>query len=203
MSNLPNQEQDVKQQFIKLLIEIGPVFVFIWANKHYSDENGMGGAVPAIKVFMIAMAISLIASKIYLGKISRMLLASGALVGFFGALSIYFDDEFFMKIKPTVLYGIFATVLLGGVLGKKAFLKNVFKMGLPPMKDEGWLILSRNWGIYFLICAILNEIIWRNFSFADWLWAKLWLFIPLSFVFAFTQVPVMMKHQIEEENVDD
>ncbi len=186
-------------QIVKLLIEIGPVIVFIWANGHYSDENGMGGAIPAIKIFMVAMAISMVFAKIFLKKITPMLWASGALVGIFGGLAIYFDDEIFMKLKPTILYGLFAVLLLGGVAAGKAFLKNIMAVGMPPMEDVGWLKLSRNWGIYFLACALLNEYIWRNFSFEDWLWAKLWVFIPLSFVFAITQMPLMMKYMIEEE----
>ena len=84
-------------QIIKLLIEIGPVIVFITANSYYSGEDGVGGAIPATKIFMVAMIISMICSKIFLKKITAMLWASSLLVGVFGGLAIYFDDAIFIK----------------------------------------------------------------------------------------------------------
>jgi|TARA_R110002096_G_scaffold436096_2_gene667427 intracellular septation protein len=190
-------------QIIKLFIEIGPVIVFITANSYYSDESGVGGAIPATKIFIVAMIISMICSKIFLKKITAMLWASSVLVGLFGGLAIYFDNEIFIKLKPTILYGLFSILLLGGVLTGRAFIRNVLEAGFPPMEDIAWMKMSRNWGLYFLGCALLNEYIWRNYSFEDWLWAKLWVFIPLSFVFAMAQMPIITKHLLEEENEEN
>ncbi len=189
-------------QIIKLLIELGPLVVFFYANSHYSDENGVGGLIPATQVFMVAMAISMVASKILLKKIAVMLWISAGLVGVFGGLTVYFDSEIFIKIKPTILYTLFAITLLGGVAFGKPLLKNLMEAGMPPIEEIAWMKMSRNWGLFFICCAILNEVLWRNLSNADWISAKIWVFMPLSFVFAFAQMPIIMKHQIEEDEAE-
>ncbi|MDG1995005.1 MAG: septation protein A [Emcibacteraceae bacterium] len=189
-------------QIIKLLIELGPIVVFFYANGQYSDENGVGGIIPATKVFMVAMAVSMVCSKIFLKKIAMMLWISAVLVGVFGGLTIYFDSEIFIKIKPTILYTFFALVLLVGYAMGKPFMKTLMEAGFPPIEDIAWMKMSRNWGLYFLFSAILNEILWRNLSNADWLAAKIWVFMPMSFIFAMAQMPIIMKHQIEEPKDD-
>lgn len=189
-------------QIIKLLIELGPIIVFFYANGEYSDENGAGGIIPATKVFMVAMAVSMICSKIFLKKIAVMLWVSAALVGVFGGLTIYFDSEVFIKIKPTILYSFFAVILLGGYAMGKPFMKTLMEAGLPPIEEIAWMKISRNWGLFFVFSAILNEALWRNLSNADWIAAKLWIFMPLSFIFAMSQMPMIMKHQIKEAEED-
>lgn len=191
------------KQVIKLIIEMGPIIVFFYANGQYSDDTGSGGIIPATKVFMVAMAISMVCSKIFLKKIAMMLWISAGLVGVFGGLTIYFDSEIFIKIKPTILYTFFATTLLGGYAMGKPLLKNLMEAGFPPLEQIAWMKMSRNWGIFFIASAVLNEILWRNLSNADWIAAKLWIFMPLSFVFAMAQMPIIMKHQIPEEEAED
>ncbi|MBT5187324.1 MAG: septation protein A [Kordiimonadaceae bacterium] len=190
------------KQIIKLLIEMGPLVVFFYANSHYADETGAGGIIPATKIFMVAMAISMVCSKIFLKKIATMLWVSAFLVGIFGGLTIYFESELFIKIKPTILYSLFSIILLGGYARGKPLLKNLMEAGFPPMEQIAWMKMSRNFGYYFIGCAILNEIVWRNFTNEEWLWAKLWIFMPLSFIFMMTQMPMVMKHQIEEPEKD-
>lgn len=190
------------KQIIKLLIELGPLVVFFYANGQYADENGVGGLVPATKIFMVAMVISMICSKIFLKKIAMMLWVSAGLVSVFGGLTIYFDSEVFIKIKPTILYCLFAATLLGGYAVGKPFIKNLMEAGFPPIEDIAWMKMSRNWGLFFIGCAVLNEILWRNLSNSDWIAAKVWVFMPLSFIFAMAQMPLIMKHQIEEDPED-
>lgn len=190
-------------QIVKLLIELGPIAVFFYANGHYADENGLGGIIPATKVFMIAMAISMVCSKIFLKKIAAMLWISAALVAIFGGLTIYFDNELFIKLKPTILYTLFGGTLIGGVLAGKPLLRNLMEAGFPPIEEIAWIKMSRNWGLFFFGCAILNEILWRNLSNADWIAAKIWVFMPLSFIFAMAQMPIVLKHQIEEEGAEE
>ncbi|MBT5384502.1 MAG: septation protein IspZ [Kordiimonadaceae bacterium] len=189
-------------QIIKLLIELGPLIIFFYANNHFSDETGVGGLIPATKIFMIAMPISMICSKIFLKKIAPMLWISAGFISVLGGLTIYFDSEIFIKIKPTIVYLLFSSILLGGYAYGKPFIKTLFEAGLPPIKEIAWLKISRNWGIYFIFAAMLNEYIWRNYSNADWLWAKIWVFMPLSLIFAMSQMPLIMKHVIEEEVED-
>ncbi|MDG1708947.1 MAG: septation protein A [Emcibacteraceae bacterium] len=189
-------------QIVKLLIELGPIVVFFYANGQYSDDNGVGGIIPATKVFMVAMAISMVCSKIFLKKVAVMLWVSAALVGVFGGLTIYFDSEIFIKIKPTILYTFFALTLLGGYAMGKPFMKSLMEAGFPPIADIAWMKMSRNWGLYFLFSAVLNEVLWRNLSNADWIAAKMWVFMPMSFIFAMAQMPIIMKHQLEEPKDD-
>lgn len=189
-------------QLIKLIIELGPIVVFFTANGYFADDNGLGGVVPATALFMVAMLISIIASKKILGEVSLMLKISAGLVAFFGGLTIYFNDPAFIQIKPTILYSLFALTLLGGCLFKKSLLRNVMEAGFPPLEDIAWFKMSRNWGLFFIGCALLNEYIRLNYSFSDWIAAKAWIFMPLSFVFMFTQMPLIMKHAIEEEKSD-
>ena len=190
-------------QIIKLLIELGPLIIFFYANSHYADENGAGGLIPATKIFMVVMPISMICSKIFLKKIALMLWITAGFVGVFGGLTIYFDSEIFIKIKPTIIYSLFGTILLGGYAAGKPFIKNLFEAGLPSVEEIAWMKMSRNWGLYFLASAMLNEYIWRNYSNEEWLWSKIWVFMPLSFVFAMAQMPIIMKHVIEEEGAED
>jgi intracellular septation protein len=151
---------------------------------------------------MVAMAISMICSKLILKKIATMLWISAILVGVFGGLTIYFDSELFIKIKPTILYTFFAITLLVGYAKGKPLIKILMEAGFPPIKDIAWMKMSRNWGLYFAFSAILNEILWRNLSNADWISAKIWVFMPMSFIFAMSQMPIIMKHQIEEVEED-
>ncbi|MBL4601711.1 MAG: septation protein IspZ [Emcibacteraceae bacterium] len=191
------------KQIIKMLIELGPIIVFFYANGEYADENGAGGIIPATKIFIVAMAVSMICSKIILKKITMMLWISAGLVSVFGGLTIYFDSEIFIKIKPIILYTFFAITLLGGYAVGKPFIKNLMEAGFPPIEDIAWMKMSRNWGFYFIVCAILNEVLWRNLSNADWISAKIWIFMPMSFVFAIAQMPIVLKYQIEEEGEED
>ncbi|WP_138381008.1 septation protein A [Luteithermobacter gelatinilyticus] len=179
-------------QLYKLLIEAGPLVIFFIA-------NGQWGIYAATAVFMTAMIISMVASRILLKEISLMLWLSVALVTIFGGATLYFEDEAFIKIKPTILYSLFAAVLLLGTLLKKPFIRNVMEAGFPPLEDVAWTKMNFRWGVFFLFCALLNEYIWRTYDTQTWIAAKLWLFMPLSFVFAMAQVPLIMKYQIEED----
>jgi len=185
-------------QLLKLLIEAGPLVIFFVANNQF-------GIYAATGVFMVAMLVSIIAAKIMFKKVSLMQWMSLALVLLFGGATIYFEDELFIKLKPTILNTLFGLALLTGVMFGKPFLKNVMETAFPDMPHEAWIILSRRWGFYFLFSAALNEVIWRNFSTELWIASKLWLMMPLGFVFAMTQVPLMMKYlpQEDEESTKD
>ncbi|WP_417316710.1 septation protein A [Emcibacter sp.] len=182
-------------QLYKLLIEAGPLVIFFVA-------NGQVGIFSATAIFMVVMIISMIASKILLGQISTMMWISVGLVVVFGSATIYFEDETFIKLKPTILYSMFAATLLLGTALKKPFIRNVMEAGFPPMEDIAWHKMNFRWGLFFIVCALLNEYVWRNYSTDTWIAAKLWLFLPLSFVFAMAQLPLIMKYQKEEPAED-
>ena len=153
--------------------------------------------------FMVAALAALAISKWRLGKISPMLWFSTALIVGFGSLTIFFGDPTFVQMKPTIIYASFGVVLLGGFFMGRAMLKILLEAAFEGLSDEGWLKLSRNWGVFFLMLAVLNEILRAQFDFEGWLWAKLWVFLPLTFLFTFSQIPLLMKHGLRFEEAKD
>ena len=128
-----------------------------------------------------------------------MLWVTGIVVGIFGGLTLYFEDELFIKLKPTIVNSLFALGLGIGLALKKPFLKTLFGPAFPPLTDRGWTILTQRWALFFVFLAILNEIVWRNSTTDFWVGFKLWGLTPLSLIFAATQVPIILKHQIPVE----
>lgn len=176
--------------WVKLAIEMGPLILFFVA-------NGMYGIFAATGAFMVAIAASMIASRHLQGHIPPMLWFTGAVVMVFGGLTLYLADETFIKLKPTIIYSVFAGILIFGLARGRSYLKLVMEAAFPPVDDTGWMKLARNWAIFFVVMAIVNEIVWRNFSTDFWVSFKLFGFIPLTFLFAMAQMPVIMKHQID------
>ncbi|MEN7536226.1 inner membrane-spanning protein YciB [Aurantiacibacter flavus] len=195
--------------WLNVAVDYGPLLVFFLAYKWFSPEgeDAAGEILAVVKgtgAFIVASLVALAVSKLRLGKISPMLWLSTVLIVGFGALTIYFQDERFIEWKPTVIYLGFGVMLLGGWLKGKALLKVLLETAFEGLSDEGWLKLSRNWGIFFLFLAALNTVLIYTISFEAWLAAKLWLFMPLSFLFTFTQIPMLLKHGLslgDEEEV--
>jgi intracellular septation protein len=152
------------------------------------------GIFIATAMFMVAMLISLVATKALLGRLPVMPLVSGVFVLIFGGLTLWLQDETFIKLKPTIVNGIFAAALLGALaLGKSLLpymLDSVFKLD-----DEGWRKLTFRWGLFFIVLAVLNEVVWRNFSNEFWAGFKVWGVMPLTAVFAVAQTPLIMRHE--------
>ena len=142
---------------------------------------------------MVAAVIAIAASLFIEKKVNQMLLFSTALILVFGSLTIYFNDPFFIKIKVTIVNLLFAGILYIGLLFKKPLLKNLMSGSLK-MNDEGWLILSKRWAIFFLFLAICNEIAYRNFSDVFWVNFKLFGIMGLTFIFIFSQVFFIQKN---------
>lgn len=198
-----------KSGWLNLLVDYGPILVFFLVYRYYSPadkQNTVGEVLAVIKgtaSFMFAAIVALIVSKMKLGRISPMLWLSTALIVFFGGLTILLQDEFYIQIKPTVIYLIFGLVLLGGVWRGKAILKYLLEAAFEGLSDKGWLLLSRNWGLFFLFLAALNEGFRYYLDFGQWLQAKLYVFLPLSFLFTFAHMPMLMRHGLGSEAKDD
>ncbi len=128
-----------------------------------------------------------------------MLWLSTALIVFFGAITILLQDKLYIQIKPTVIYGLFGVALLWGVWRGKALLKTLLEAAFEGLDDAGWMILSRNWGIFFLFLACLNEGFRHYLSFGGWLQSKLYVFLPLSFLFTFAHMPMLLRHGMGED----
>lgn len=186
--------------WLNLLVDYGPLLVFFavyWIYAPADKEDGLGTIFAVVRstgAFILAAMVALVASKLLTGTISRMLMLSTTLIVGFGGLTILLRDPFYVQVKPTALYAFFGTVLLIGWMRGKALLQWLLEAAFEGLSDEGWLKLSRNWGIFFFALAALNEVLRHVLSFGDWLTAKLWVFMPLSFLFTFTQLPMLLRH---------
>lgn len=190
--------------WLNVAVDYGPLLVFLgvyrWKAPADPDPVGeLSAIIAGTAAFMLAAVIALAISKWRLGKVSPMLWFSTALIVGFGSLTIFFGDPTFVQLKPTIIYACFGLALLGGVLAGKALLKVLLEAAFEGLTDEGWLKLSRNWGVFFLALALLNEVLRAQLSFESWLWAKLWVFLPLTFLFTFSQIPLLMRHGMSLE----
>ncbi|MEM8643964.1 MAG: septation protein A [Pseudomonadota bacterium] len=183
--------KDSEQSVVgKLLIELGPLLVFFGVNAAY-------GIFVGTAAFMVATVISLGCAWFLYRKVPVMPLVSAGLVLAFGGLTLYLQDDIFIKLKPTIVYGMFAVLLVGGLLAGKPVLALLFGpvFNLTP---EGWRKLTIRWAIFFVAMAVLNEFVWRNFSTDTWVSFKAFGFLPITFVFAMIQVPLMQRYGIDE-----
>ena len=174
----------------KLLIDIGPLAVFFI---FYSRSDLKSAIIP----FMIATIIAVLFSYIMEKKIPVMPTVGALIILIFGGLTIYFDNEVFFKMKPTIINLLFALILYGGVIVKKPLLKFLLRAAIK-LEDEGWKILTQRWISFFIALAILNEIIWRTQSTDIWVNFKVFGILPITFIFTITQFPLIKKYQIED-----
>jgi len=154
----------------------------------------MLGVIMGTAAFMAAIALAVIVSIWKLGKVSPMLWLSAVLVLFFGSLTIYFHDERFIQIKPTIIYSFFALMLFAGLLRGKPLLKYLLQAAYDGLSEEGWKKLSRNWAFFFVFMATLNETMRATLSFDTWLSLKVWGVTAISFLFAASNIPMLMRH---------
>ena len=175
----------------KLLLDLGPLVVF------FATNYITGDFMLAVGLLVAATVVALAAGWMLERRISMMALFGCVAVAFFGGLSLYFDNELFIKIKPTVLTILLAAVIAGGrLLGRNPL---GLLMGTQlRMRDAGWRALSWLWVAMFLTTALANEIAWRSLSTDDWVTFKVFGITAISLVFAVLSVPVMTKHQIED-----
>lgn len=183
------------QEGAGLLVDLGPLILFIIA-------YWLKGVIPATLVFMVATAAAMLWSKIKLGSISPLLMFSGVMVLVFGGLTVYLNDERFIKIKPTIYYVLVATILFYGTLRKRPTLKAVMASAYPELRDSGWHILTRNFAWFFLAMAVANEIVWRNSSTGFWLGYKLWGALPATLIFGMINIPMILRHSDESAAED-
>jgi intracellular septation protein len=200
-----NEGKKAASSWLNVAVDYGPLLVFLGVYRWHApaDPNPVGELAAIIAgtiAFMIAAVVALAISKWRLGKVSPMLWFSTALIVGFGSLTIFFGDPTFVQLKPTIIYATFGVALLGGFFAGKALLKILLEAAFEGLSDEGWLKLSRNWGVFFLALAGLNEVLRAQMSFEGWLWAKIWVFLPLTFLFTFSQLPMLLKHGLSFED---
>jgi intracellular septation protein len=171
---------------LKLAIELGPLLVFF-------GTNAAAGIYAGTAAFMAATLVSLVAAWFSYHKLPIMPIVSGVIVLVFGGLTLYLRDETFIKLKPTIVYTMFAALLAAGLLWKKPMLEFLFGPVFT-LTEEGWRKLTIRWALFFAAMAVVNELVWRNVSTDAWVSFKAFGFLPLTFLFAIAQVPLMQRH---------
>ncbi len=174
----------------KQILELGPLLVFFLTNWKFGIFYGTA-------VFMVATAISLIVTYMLTGKVAKFLLVSAIFVCVFGGLTLYLQNDIFIKIKVTLANLVFASALFGGLYFRRLFIKDIMghAMELP---DAVWKSLTLRWGTFFLAMAALNEFVWRTYPTDTWVTFKAFGLIGLTFVFALANAPLMARHMKDE-----
>ena len=176
---------------VKLAVEIGPLAAFFITNAKAGIFNATIG-------FMVAITIALAVAWMFERRIPTLPLVTGVVVMVFGGLTLWLQDETFIKLKPTIVNVCFALAIFAGLALKRNYVKTV--MGsMINMDDEGWRKLAWRWGGFFLVMALVNEAVWRNVSTDMWVNFKVFGFLPITFVFAMFQVPMMNKHSLDKD----
>ncbi len=183
------------EPLVKLLCDYLPLAVFFISYKFIQSPQPL---VLATINLMIATFVALIISYFLTKKIAKMALFSGMILGIFGGLTIILKDDIFIKMKPTIINLLFATILLFGYFNKKPWLSKVLG-GQMKLSDQAWLVLSLRWACFFIFLAILNEVIWRNFPTDFWVQFKVFGMMPISLIFTISQIPFMVKEIKKEE----
>ena len=205
----PEKPEKPKSSWINLVVDFGPLLVFFLAYRHFAPDDPqdtIGVVLAVIKstiAFMIATVIALGISKWRLGHISPMLWLSTILIVGFGGATVMLGDPVYIQIKPTVVYLLFAAILFIGLARGKPMLRYLLQSAFAGLDDEGWLKLSRNWALFFLFLAALNEVLRQALSFEGWLQVKLWGFTTLSFLFTFSQIPMILRHGMGEKSKEE
>ena len=190
---------------LKFALELGPLLVFFFANargewlaERFPALTELGGPIfIATGLFMAATAIALSVSWVLTRTLPMMPLVSGVIVFVFGGLTLWLQDATFIKMKPTIVNSLFAAVLLGGLAFGKSLLGYVFDSAFR-LDAEGWRKLTFRWGLFFVFLAVLNEIVWRNFSEDTWVAFKVWGTMPITVAFTLAQMPLIMRHSVDE-----
>lgn len=175
-------------QLGKMALEVGPIAVFFVA------VNWQGNIFVATAAFMIATTIALTVSRVVCGRIPLMPLISGVLVLVFGGLTLWLQEELFIKIKPTVVNLLFASVLFGGLYFGQSLLKYLFGEVFR-LEERGWRILTMRWATFFVFLAIVNEVVWRSFSTEFWTGFKLFGIMPITMIFAISQIGLLKRYE--------
>lgn len=183
----------------RLLIDIGPLLVFFLVNFLAPVPSAIKIFV-ATGAFMAAMVAALVFAAIRYRYVSPLLLFSGVMVVILGGLTIWLQNETFIKVKPTIYYSLVAALLAFGLATGRPFLKVVLGSAYPGLDEEGWRKLTRNWAIFFAVMAVVNEAVWRNSTTDFWIAFKLWGAIPATLLFAVANVPMLMRHGLTTED---
>ena len=178
----------------KLATELGPLIVFFVANAKFNLFVATGA-------FMVAIVAAMIASYVVVRHVPMMAIVTAVIVLVFGTLTLVLHDETFIKVKPTIIYGLFAAILGGGLLFGRSFIAILFNQ-MFNLTPKGWRILTMRWALFFLGMAVLNEVIWRTQSTDFWVAFKAFGAVPITMVFAISQMPVIKRYHLEPATLE-
>lgn len=183
----------------KLLIDLGPLLVFFLVN-FLAPVPTFAKIFVATGAFMVAMVVAMIFSALRYQRISPLLWFSGVMVVILGGLTIWLHNEAFIKMKPTLYYAFVSALLFFGLATDRPLLQRVLGSTYPGLDEPGWKKLTRNWALFFAFMACLNEAVWRNSSTNFWVGFKLWGALPLTFLFAAANIPMLLRHGLMKED---
>jgi intracellular septation protein len=203
---MPTDEKKKLNPLLKLVLEIGPLILFFFANSRpalfmplvgpllpAAASGEKVGIFVATAVFMVAILAALVVSYALTRHLPVMALVTAVVVVVFGSLTLVLHDDTFIKMKPTIIYLLFGGILLGGLWFNKPLLEIVFD-SVFDLTEEGWRKLTLRWALFFFALAVVNEVIWRTQTTDFWVSFKLFGVVPLTFVFAALQYPLLQKH---------
>lgn len=173
--------------WMKIAIDLGPLLVFFLAYYRFDIFVATGA-------FMAAFVVAVAASWWLTRHVPAMTWFSGALVAVFGGLTLWLQDETFIKVKPTILFAMFAAILGFGAFTGRNYLRLLLEAAMPGLSERGWALLQQRWALFFLLLAGLNELFWRAFPTEIWVHFKVWGDTLLTFLFALAQFPMLRRH---------
>ena len=182
---------------LRIAVDFGPLAIFFLANM-LAPEPKILKVLIATAAFMVATVVAMIVSRLKTGRISPMLWITGLLVLFFGGLTLWFRDDTFIKMKPTIVYTMFAVILGFGLATGRPLLRMLLESAYPGLDETGWRKLTVNWAGFFALMAVLNEAVWRTQSWDFWVGFKLWGAVPLTFLFAILNIPMLLRHGLND-----
>lgn len=213
-----NGRQEAPSPAFRAAIDYGPLAVFFAANFLLpaavavrvvaGASDVLAGLSPdqaktiarvllATGAFVVATVAAMVAARVKLGRIPPMLWISGGLVVVFGGLTLWFRDERFLQMKPTIVYLMLAAVLAFGLATGRSLLESLLGSAYPGLTATGWRKLTRNWALFFVSMAAANEVVWRTFGWDVWVAYKLWGAIPLTLLFALANLPMLLRHGLQ------
>ena len=196
-------EKNKIHPLLKMALELGPIIIFFIGYGKIKDQvfvisgREYEGFIVATALFIPLILTTTAILWALTGKLSKMQLMTALLVVIFGGLGIWFNDERFFKMKPTILYLAFSIILFVGLLRGKSFLA-VIMAEMMPLKQEGWMILTRRLALFFFILAVSNELVWRLMSTDSWVSFKTFVLPLVLFAFFISQSSMLSRYSVDK-----
>jgi intracellular septation protein len=194
VSNAPAAPRKKLKPGLKLLLEMGPLVLFFLVYTRFGIFAGTGALMAAT---IVALAVTYSLTR----HLPVMPMVTAAMVVVFGGATLLLHDATFVKMKATIVYLLFAAALLGGLLFGKALLSVAFD-SVMNLTEEGWRKLTLRWGLFFIAMAAVNEFVWRTQPEDFWVKFKVFGFVPLTILFAISQTPLMLKHELKGDEAE-